>query len=131
MKYNDNDVNIKVGSYYNGALYVAFTTKKEGNEEFFSDITKNFNHCFSYLNYIDINNNPGLIEFLEDNNIGTVVENYSIRSGFVEYPLFHFNRDVLHDIDPGGVKSFEDVMNTFFEYSEDDYENNNDDELEL
>ena len=40
--------------------------------------------------FLDINNYPSIVSFIEDNKLGYSL-GYTVRSGFVEYPLYQFD----------------------------------------
>ena len=72
------------------------------DEGCFADITVCLpNKSFELDNdmaFIDVNNCPWAIEFLENNNIAVFTGVY-VHSGFVQYPLYKFNLEVIKSWD--------------------------------
>lgn len=86
------DIHLILDNYLeNDNLYVGMITTNEGYPEPFGDITVNIGiKCEENCSYVDINNNPNIIKWLIDNNLGepTGTENWS---GHIIYPEFKFN----------------------------------------
>jgi hypothetical protein len=67
----------------------------------FATITVNIpaSNCLSPdLAFVDTNNCPWAKEFLEENHIAKYTGNTGI-SGFCDYPLYKFNKDVIYEND--------------------------------
>ena len=66
----------------------------------FATFTVNLGEFIGLKNsaYIDTNNNPEIIEWLEKEGFGEVT-GFTKRSGFCEYPLFLFKEEVLKELD--------------------------------
>lgn len=80
----------------NDNLYVGMITTNNGFPEPFGDLTVNIGiKCEENYSYIDINNNPNIIQWLIDNNLGIPTGDMNW-SGFVLYPEFKFNMEEIN-----------------------------------
>lgn len=56
--------------------------------------------------FIDVNNNPNILEWIEENGLAEPVIRFGEQviacSGFCEYPLYVFNEDKLKEFDESG-----------------------------
>lgn len=56
--------------------------------------------------FIDVNNNPNILEWIEENSLAEPVIRFGEQviacSGFCEYPLYVFNEDKLKEFDESG-----------------------------
>ena len=56
--------------------------------------------------FIDVNNNPNILEWIEENDLAEPVIRFGEQviacSGFCEYPLYVFNEDKLKEFDESG-----------------------------
>lgn len=86
------DIYLTLDNYLeNDNLYVGMITTNEGYPEPFGDLTVNIGiKCEENYSYIDVNNNPNIIQWLIDNNLGISTGNMDW-SGCVLYPEFKFN----------------------------------------
>ena len=77
------------------SLAITLIDKKEG--EPFSCLTVNVMESF-FLEpnqaYVDINNNPWALDFIEQNKLGKFIGRYA-HSGYCTYPLFEFDLSKL------------------------------------
>lgn len=80
----------------NDNLYVGMITHENPDwPEPWSDLTVNLGRPLPMgTAFIDTNNNPGIIEWLEANNLGKR-SGRKAQSGFCTYEVFYFNMDEL------------------------------------
>ena len=95
MKYDDVEITVEKSTYYNGNLCIIMNTE-EG--ETYAILTKNFQEELDpYLAYVDTNNLPGIMDFIEKNKLGKFTGLYR-ESGFCKYPLFVFDLEVIKNV---------------------------------
>lgn len=92
----DHPISFTLNKYAdNGNLYVGMLTHEDGFPEPWSDLTVNLGiECLEGFAFIDTNNNPGIIGWLEANNLGKRTYNL-VPSGFCMYEEFYFNMPEL------------------------------------
>ena len=103
------DVQLEMNNYVNnnGMFIGLMCTLEEGGYEPYGDITVNLSiKAPDYCAYVDINNMPELEKFIADNNLGEFT-GLTQQSGYVEYPLYMFNVDVLRKACPDGMAMYE------------------------
>lgn len=121
LKYKDNytedtlDVAVHINVYvdknniYLGLSYI----DDEGYLEPYGDITVNLSYdLMPYYAYLDTNNLSGIDGFIEENGIGSFT-GITKMSGFCEYPLYELKPERLAELDPEGVKRYEDTLKYF------------------
>ena len=81
-----------IASYTNGNLAVVLQTDTKGVPQDFATITVNFpdEHLLPNQAYLDINNVPGIEQFVEDHQLGKPNGREKI-SGYCTYPLYVFD----------------------------------------
>lgn len=88
----EHHITFKLSKYINNDnLYVGMITHTNGHPWHYGNLTVNLDmRCPDDCAFIDTNNNPGIIGWLEANNLGkrTYVTE---QSGFCAYEMFHFN----------------------------------------
>lgn len=98
MIYKDFDdeeikVNLTAGRYTNNTLYLGIVDVEDG--ELYADLTVNLRDSFlTNANYLDTNNSKYVEEFMTKYKLGEFTGIMS-RSGFCEYPLYHFDLDEI------------------------------------
>ena len=104
-------VTIEVNSYLNnGCMYIGLISHEDGIEEPYGDLTVNLDGTLPpYCGYVDVNNNPGIEEFIVDNNLGTF-SGFTKQSGFTEYPMYMFNAEKLTALCPDGMAMYENSI---------------------
>lgn len=101
-------VQLTVGIYQNNkGLYVGLTTKEEGYEEPYGDVTVNLEGVVpDCCAFVDTNNMPELKEFLAKNGIAEFT-GIMEQSGFCTYPLYSFHTGRLRELCPDGMAAYE------------------------
>ena len=105
--YGTQSVAIQTSHYVdNGNLAISLSyVDEDGDELPFTVLTVNLEPLPGYYGYVDTNNNPGAIEFIEKNGIGEFTGRYGY-SGYCSYPLYKFDKEKISE------------YSTFFGYSE-------------
>lgn len=101
-------VSLEINTYLNnGSLYIGLSSMEDGYQEPYGDMTVNLGEkAPDFCGYIDTNNMPELIKFIEENELGEFT-GLTQRSGFCEYPLYMFNVDKLRELCPDGMEIYE------------------------
>lgn len=81
-------VHIKKSTYANNSN-LAIQLLEDDTDEPFAILTVNLGKTLPGYAYLDVNNCPWAIDFVEDNNLGEYT-GYCRQSGFCEYPLYRF-----------------------------------------
>lgn len=109
------DVAVDISAYveknniYLGLSYL----DEEGIIEPYGDITVNLaDDLLPYYAYLDTNNLPGIERFVEENGIGTFTGMMKT-SGFCEFPLYALDAERLAELNPEGVRMYEDTLKYF------------------
>lgn len=107
----DIQVQLEIQQYMNnGCIYVGMNSFDEGYSESYGDLTVNLDGKVPcYCGYLDVNNMPGIEQFVVDNELGEFT-GFTKQSGYVEYPLYWFDRDKLRALCPDGMKMYEDSI---------------------
>ena len=119
FEYEGKEYELRVGSYPMAplAMFVAIQekgNKDPSNERIVSVCLGNYQSEGSfvqpYCTFIDVNNSPDAIDMLEKTGLaepyvkwGEVVE---MQSGFVSYPVYQFNQNMLKELDPQGCEKY-------------------------
>ena len=84
---------------YNDNMAVLADCESEyGGWEPFANVTVNLDEKLpDGYGYVDTNNFRGVLEWIEENNIGTFTGIYR-QSGFCKYPLVKFNEEVFENV---------------------------------
>lgn len=103
-------VSLEINSYLNnGCMYIGLVMQGEYPEPY-GDLTVNLvEKVPDYCGYVDLNNMPELEEFIDKNNLGEFT-GLTQKSGFCEYPLYHFNAERLRELCPEGMKAYESCI---------------------
>ena len=89
----------------NNRLYIGLN---EG-PDMFANLTVNIDApCPEYCAYVDTNNLSTAEEFIKDNELGEF-SGFTAVSGYHEYPLYTFDPDRLREIDPDGMRCYEQI----------------------
>lgn len=111
MKYNSDftgEVSLTAtvrGYMNNNRLYIGLN---EG-PDMFANLTVNIDApCPEYCAYVDANNLSKAEEFINDNELGEF-SGFTAVSGYHEYPLYTFDPDRLREIDPDGMRCYEQI----------------------
>lgn len=95
---------IRLAQYCNNnRLYIGLLDE-DGYPE--ADLTVNLSHLEvfdPYDGYVDTNNYPKAMSFIEKNNLGDFSGFYGY-SGYCAYPLVHFHKDALEKLAPNDFK---------------------------
>lgn len=99
-------LSIRIGFYYDNSLAVFTDTYENGYAEPWGNITV----CLSEklepnCAFIDINNCPDIDDWLIENKIAEFTGRTK-KSGFVTYPEFRFDPEVLKEFDPDGYENY-------------------------
>ena len=92
----NHSISFELANYAdNDNLYVGMITHEDGYPEPWSDLTVNLGIPLPMgTAFIDTNNNPGIIGWLEANNLGKR-SGRAVQSGFCTFEVFYFNMDEL------------------------------------
>lgn len=101
-------VQLEINNYMNNnGLYLGLMGKEDDYFEPYGDISVNLGvKAPDYCAYVDLNNMPELVKFIEENDLGEFT-GLTQRSGFCEYPLYMFNVDKLRELCPDGMAIYE------------------------
>ena len=113
-----NDIritSIRVGTYGKNSLPVNMELYCEDGP--YAAVTKNFGNAsgnesivMPFCGWIDTNNNPGIVQFLQENEIAKPYERFGepvfVQSGFCTYPYYQFDRERLSRLDPKGTEGY-------------------------
>lgn len=93
----EHNIYLKTDNYtINNNLYIGMLTDDEGFLEPWGNITVNLGgKCNKDCGYVDVNNNPGIEEFIRNNNLGEPTCRIR-QSGFVVYPEYRFNMEEIN-----------------------------------
>jgi hypothetical protein len=119
FEYEGKEYELRVGSYPMAPLAMFVAIQEKGNqdpsnEKVISVCLGNYQSEGSfvqpYCTFIDVNNSPDAIDMLEKTGLaepyvkwGAVVE---MQSGFVSYPVYQFNQNMLKELDPQGCEKY-------------------------
>ncbi len=111
MKYNSDftgEVSLTAtvrGYMNNNRLYIGLNV----GPDMFANLTVNIDApCPEYCAYVDTNNLSTAEEFIKDNELGEF-SGFTAVSGYHEYPLYIFDPDRLREIDPDGMRCYEQI----------------------
>ena len=93
----DHPISFELANYAdNNNLYIGMITHDdEESPEPWSDLTINLGYSLPMgTAFIDTNNNPGILDWLEANKLGKR-SGRKAQSGFCTYEIFYFNMDEL------------------------------------
>lgn len=93
--------------YYGGNLAIQMFSFENGYAEPWSDLTVNLDDTLP-LNcaYIDTNNNgEDILDWIKRYQLAVPTGRYS-RSGFCQYPEYHFDTALLYELDPVGYTQY-------------------------
>ena len=105
---------VEVGSYAKGLpIYIQLY----GKEEPLATVTVNLGDSagngavlMPFVGFVDTNNNPGIMQFLNENGFGEPFKRFgapvTVYSGYCEYPVYEFNRQKLAELDPEGTERY-------------------------
>ncbi len=99
-------VELEIQQYLNNGCMHIDLIETESREPY-SNLTVNLGTKVPpYCAYIDTNNLPEAIRFIEEHNLGefTTIVGFS---GFCEYPLYMFNVERLRELCPDGMEAYE------------------------
>lgn len=116
--FGKTDVVLEVASYTNNPLSIAILLKDAEDMTPFTTATVNIGRYTGngsvlgpYCAFLDTNNNPTLEEFLIRNHIARPYTRFGEpvygASGFMEYPLYEFDQELLRQLDPEGCARYE------------------------
>ena len=96
---------LEIASYMNNnRMYIGLIDEKG---ERFADMTVNIDSpCPDYCGYVDVNNCPELVDFIEKHELGEFTGLMG-QSGFCSYPLYLFNVEKLREVAPESMEQFE------------------------
>ena len=100
---------VRINQYQNnGNIAIQLYCKDEelGFEEPYDMLTVNFEGLPPFTGFVNVNNVPGIEEFIKENNLGEKVEGYEARTNFVTYPLYSFNEEKLKELDKDGFDKY-------------------------
>lgn len=101
------EVELQVSWYVNnGGIYVGLFSMEEDFPEPYGDLTVNLGAVPDYCAFLDVNNMPGIAEFVEENGLARPL-NITVPSGFCRYPLYEFNKEKLRELCPTGMREYE------------------------
>lgn len=104
------EMELQISRYLNtGGIYVGLFTMEENFPEPYGDITVNLGTVPDYCGFLDVNNLPGIAEFVEKNDLARPL-NILLPSGFCCYPLYEFNKEKLRELCPEGMKEYEQAV---------------------
>lgn len=87
-------VDIKKSAYANNDNLAIELIEDDGSP--FAMLTVNIHKLPYGYAYLDTNNCPWVVDFVEGNNLGEFAGTYGV-SGFCVYPLFKFNEEVIEN----------------------------------
>ena len=101
-------VQLEINNYMNNnGLYLGLKRKEDDYFEPYGDISVNLGvKAPDYSAYVDLNNMPELVKFIEENDLGEFT-GLTQRSGFCEYPLYMFHVDKLRELCHEGMATYE------------------------
>ncbi|MBO4834612.1 MAG: DUF4313 domain-containing protein [Lachnospiraceae bacterium] len=116
--FGQTDVVLEVASYTYNPLSIAILLKDAEDRTPYTTATVNIGKYTGngsvlgpYCAFLDTNNNPTLEEFLIRNHLAKPYTRFGEpvygASGFVEYPLYEFDPELLRQIDPEGCAQYE------------------------
>lgn len=111
-EYSDKpiEMELQVSWYVNtGGIYVGLFSMEEDFPEPYGDLTVNLGYVPDYCGFLDINNNPGIASFVEENGLARPLD-IEVPSGFCCYPLYEFNKEKLRELCPEGMKDYENKV---------------------
>lgn len=88
----------------NGNLYVGLINLESEDEPYFMDLTINLTGLLPFQATIDTSLDRDICDWLVQIGAGRTCDR-SIRSGYVEYPLFQFDPEFLRDANPESFSS--------------------------
>lgn len=91
----EDKVNIIIDEYQS-PKNIAVMLALNGNE-YYDDVSRNIKPLQADHFAVDVNNNPGIDKWLEDNNIAHNT-GYMVNSGFVSYPIYALNNAFKNDL---------------------------------
>lgn len=102
--WKDIDILLSVEEYVHNNQLAIMLYEKE-TWEYYTDLSV-FVKEFENIGYValDINNFPWAEEFVQENNLWTLVG--YIQSWFVSYPIYQMDLDELAKYDPKGIKKY-------------------------
>lgn len=117
LKYNNQEFDVSVKSYMNAPLAMCVQLNDHETKEPYATLTVclgNYQSEYSFVqhgcSFIDVNNLPFAQDLLEKTGLaepytkfGSVVE---MQSGWVSYPVYQFNQDMLKELDPKGFEQY-------------------------
>ena len=119
FEYEGKEYELRIGSYPMAPLAMFVGIQEKGNqdpsnERILSVCLGNYQSEGSFVQpfctFIDINNSPDAIDILEQSGLaepyvkwGEIVE---MQSGFVLYPVYQFNQNMLQELDPQGCEKY-------------------------
>lgn len=117
LEYNGKEYEVNIGAYPPAplAMYVSLKEKEENDsKQIITVCLGNYQSEDSFVqhgcSFIDINNNPCIVNLLEQTGFakpyikwGQVIE---MQSGFVSYPVYEFNKNMLKELDPQGFEEY-------------------------
>ena len=99
--YGDYQVNV-VKSYYQNNDTLAILAYDSNTGDLVEVLTTNIHDSDTFANskeaFVDTNNCPWAISFIEQNGLGKATGYYGY-SGFCKYPLYQFNVDEIEDLE--------------------------------
>ena len=102
----EHTVELEIQQYLNNNCMHIDLIEVDSREPY-SNLTTNLGAKVpDYCAYIDINNLPEALRFIEEHNLGEFTGIVGF-SGFCEYPLYMFNVERLRELCPDGMEMYE------------------------
>lgn len=94
-------------NYFTGGLSIGMNYKDNSEWMPYGELTTTLpTRVPNYCAFVDTNNYPGAIEFIEKYQLGEKTE-FEAKSGFCTYPLYLFNAEKLRKLCPEGMEEYE------------------------
>lgn len=104
-------VELEIGNYQNNnCMYIGINQTDLEYPEPYGDVTVNLDGKVpDYSGYVDINNDPGIVDFIEKNELGAYTGIMG-QSGYCYYPLYLFDVEKLRQLAPESMERYEKAI---------------------